>query len=572
MDLIENIMFLNAIIFEKLKSVFNQLNKESGRYFLTFSPITTSFNNQDFNFLDNTDTNHQISDKYENQMAFAHLANAIVKNQKIYELNAESFLQENYKKIFDQAKLIEGSLSENDKQKYRNAKAVLYQEDGETKSIKFENYSKFKAKYESLTKDLLILNDNLMANPNDTESLSKKAELEFLQNKAFNDWIVDGDKDGIENAIKIVSNISERSVFVSQWNQEYLKLRADLSKVSTIGSNIEFLPVTCLPNDIYKYEYAGWKKVVLEENEISNLELSAKSSLSESLYNVYNSTNVAYSKIEFEYIFVTLLRNWFKPNLINSRFWNLTDPQVVSDENDINKGLLPAYIEKFVFVRRINAYNKSTSAQDSPIVTEEKIPQTYIFKNLVRNRKKMDVVQPQVLRISKVKLMSQNKLIAKPLIRKVELAETSRTGTQVKPNLHQTLIPTKILLQGGIINLGQQKTKFNLTLTFKDVVGNLLVDINILLKKNESGVIYSTETDNNGKVVFNDLDKGSYTISIQREELYNDFASDINVDADITKSFTIEKRSNPFFDMILMGAVNYRFPNLPNPLEDYTYS
>jgi len=487
-------------------------------------------------------------------------------------LNAESFLQENYKKIFDQAKLIEGSLSENDKQKYRNAKAVLYQEDGETKSIKFENYSKFKAKYESLTKDLLILNDNLMANPNDTESLSKKAELEFLQNKAFNDWIVDGDKDGIENAIKIVSNISERFVFVSQWNQEYLKLRADLSKVSTIGFNIEFLPVTCLPNDIYKYEYAGWKKVVLEENEISNLELSAKSSLSESLYNVYNSTNVAYSKIEFEYIFVTLLRNWFKPNLINSRFWNLTDSQVVSDENDINKGLLPAYIEKFVFVRRINAYNKSTSAQDIPIVTEEKIPQTYIFKNLVRNRKKMDVVQPQVLRISKVKLMSQNKLIAKPLIRKVELAETSRTGTQVKPNLHQTLIPTKILLQGGIINLGQQKTKFNLTLTFKDVVGNLLVDINILLKKNETGVIYSTETDNNGKVVFNDLDKGSYTISIQREELYNDFASDINVDADITKSFTIEKRSNPFFDMILMGAVNYRFPNLPNPLEDYTYS
>lgn len=250
-------MFLNAIIFEKLKSVFNQLNTESVRYFLTFSPITTSFNNQDFNFLDNTDTNHQISDKYENQMAFAHLANAIVKNQKIYELNAESFLQENYKKIFDQAKLIEGSLSENDKQKYRNAKAVLYQEDGETKSIKFENYSKFKAKYESLTKDLLLLNDNLMGNPNDTESLSKKAELEFLQNKAFNDWIVDGDKDGIENAIKIVSNISERSVFVSQWNQEYLKLRADLSKVSTIGSNIEFLPVTCLPNDIYKYEYAG---------------------------------------------------------------------------------------------------------------------------------------------------------------------------------------------------------------------------------------------------------------------------------------------------------------------------
>lgn len=562
-------MFLNAIIFEKLKSVFNQLNTVSGRYFLTFSPITTSFNNQDFNFLDTTTPVQYLSDAYENQMAFAHLANAVIRRQDIYELNPDSFLPENYKKIFDHAKLIESSLSDADKQKYRDAKSVLYQDDG-LKTVDYEKYSNCKTKYESLVQNIQDLNDKIMANPEDKDSVSEKQELETLQNIAFNDWLIDGEKDKIENALKIVSGISERSAFVSQWNQEYLKLQSEISKVTTVGSNIDFLPVSCLPNDLYKYEYSGWKKIVMEEQEIADLENSAKTSLTDDFYNTYDSSGLSYSKVEFEYIFVTVLRNWFKPNLINSQFWNFSDQQVVSDESDLNKGLLPSYIEKFLFIRRVYAYNKNVNSGENT-VTEEKIPQTYIFRNIAKNLKTIDMVQPKIIRTSKFKMISQNKRFSIPVLRKIKLENTVNDQTIIN-RFDKNLFRRKILFPIPVINVVEQKTKFQFSLIFKDELGNYLTDINILLQSIADGSTYSTETDNDGKVVFNDMGKGDYTISIQREELYEDSSFSLNLSEDVSKEFIIKKRQNPYFDMTLLGAVNYRLPNLPNPLPGYVFS
>jgi len=562
-------MFLNAIIFEKLKSVFNQLNTVSGRYFLTFSPITTSFNNQDFNFLDTTTPVQYLSDAYENQMAFAHLANAVIRRQDIYELNPDSFLPENYKKIFDHAKLIESSLSDADKQKYKDAKSVLYQDDG-LKTADYEKYSNCKAKYESLVQNIQDLNDKIMANPEDKDSVSEKQELETLQNIAFNDWLIDGEKDKIENALKIVSSISERSAFVSQWNQEYLKLQSEISKVTTVGSNIDFLPVSCLPNDLYKYEYSGWKKIVMEEQEIADLENSAKTSLTDDFYNIYDSSGLNYSKVEFEYIFVTVLRNWFKPNLINSQFWNFSDQQVVSDESDLNKGLLPSYIEKFLFIRRVYAYNKNVNPGENT-VTEEKIPQTYIFRNIAKNLKTIDMVQPKIIRTSKFKMISQNQRFSIPVLRKVKLENTVNDQTIIN-KFDKNLFRRKILFPIPVINVVEQKTKFQFSLIFKDELGNYLTDINILLQSIADGSTYSTETDNDGKVVFNDMGIGDYTISIQREELYEDSSFSLNLSEDVSKEFIIKKRQNPYFDMTLLGAVNYRLPNLPNPLPGYVFS
>lgn len=562
-------MFLNAIIFEKLKSVFNQLNTVSGRYFLTFSPITTSFNNQDFNFLDTTTPVQYLSDAYENQMAFAHLANAVIRRQDIYELNPDSFLPENYKKIFDHAKLIESSLSDADKQKYRDAKSVLYQDDG-LKTTDYEKYSNCKAKYESLVQNIQDLNDKIMANPEDKDSVSEKQELETLQNIAFNDWLIDGEKDKIENALKIVSSISERSAFVSQWNQEYLKLQSEISKVTTVGSNIDFLPVSCLPNDLYKYEYSGWKKIVMEEQEIADLENSAKTSLTDDFYNTYDSSGLSYSKVEFEYIFVTVLRNWFKPNLINSQFWNFSDQQVVSDESDLNKGLLPSYIEKFLFIRRVYAYNKNVNSGENT-VTEEKIPQTYIFRNIAKNLKTIDMVQPKIIRTSKFKMISQNQRFSIPVLRKVKLENTVNDQTIIN-RFDKNLFRRKILFPIPVINVVEQKTKFQFSLIFKDELGNYLTDINILLQSIADGSTFSTETDNDGKVVFKDMEKGDYTVSIQREELYEDSSFSLNLSADFSKEFIIKKRQNPYFDMTLLGAVNYRLPNLPNPLPGYVFS
>ena len=44
-------MFLNAIIFSKLQKLYEQIESADTSYFLTFAPITTSFSNANFNFL-----------------------------------------------------------------------------------------------------------------------------------------------------------------------------------------------------------------------------------------------------------------------------------------------------------------------------------------------------------------------------------------------------------------------------------------------------------------------------------------------------------------------------------------
>src|SRR6478609_5550590 len=99
-------MFLNAIIFEKLRKVFTQLNADAEQCFLTFAPIPTNFSNEHFNFLNTNLPLNQQNSGYENRMAFAYFANAIARDSQIFKLTTEDFLQDSYKKIIDQALLI----------------------------------------------------------------------------------------------------------------------------------------------------------------------------------------------------------------------------------------------------------------------------------------------------------------------------------------------------------------------------------------------------------------------------------------------------------------------------------
>jgi len=181
------------------------------------------------------------------------------------------------------------------------------------------------------------------------------------------------------------------------------------------------------------------------------------------------------------------------------------------------------------------------------------------------------MVQPKIIRTSKFKMISQNKLFSTPVLRKVKL-ENTITNQPIINRFDKNLFRRKILFPIPVINVVEQKTKFQFSLIFKDELGNYLTDINILLQSSADGSTYSTETDNDGKVVFNDMEKGDYTISIQREELYEDSSFSLNLSEDVSKEFIIKKRQNPYFDMILLGAVNYRLPNLPNPLPGYVFS
>lgn len=583
-------MFLNAVIFKKLERVFKQLNNNT-QYFLAFAPVTTSFTNNDFNFLQTGLPADQQNDSYENQMAFAYFTNAILRNSKIYDLNNEDFLQNSYKTIIEKALLIDSSLNENEKQEFKNSRSFLYLDGTLTPTQAYEKYLSYNKQYEDYKKKINELNDKIMADPDDTLSISEKQKAETEQNIVFNDWLIDGDKEKTERAVKIVNNLNKRAVFVNDWIQERSSIQAKLKQLTTINSNIDFLPSSCLPNNLFEYNYQGWKKIVLTENELNELEQIAKNDFGEEFYNSGSDGNSDISKVEFEYLFVTVLRNWFKPELINSGFWAFSenDQAVVSDPISPAQGLMPGYIDKFIFIRRILTYNRSSN-ESAPITTGA--VKTFMFKDFTRLKKISELrkVQPvaEEKAAPRIRFFAADKSIVAPVfMRKMNAdksvvsrvafnADKPKETTSVKSNfmrLHSvTGIKASVFSPAASATPEPAKTNFNLTISVKDNIGNKVDSITIEAKNTKDGTSFTSETNNEGIVFFQSIQTGDYTISVKDEELYDDNLINVQLNTDKTESFFLQRRDNPRFTMYMLGAINFKFPKLPDPIPGYTYS
>lgn len=603
-------MFSNAIIFRKLQSLFNQLNSE-GQHYFSFAPVPVSFTNDNFNFLRSDLPVAELKGSIENQMMFAYFANAIIRDDKIWGISTEDFLQDSYKKIFDNALLIDASVSDADKQKYKDARAVLFLNEALEHTPAYAKYLTLKANYNQVTAELSTVIDKVMSNPEDTAAVQQKQELETKQSIIFNDWLIDGGKEDIERALKIVQNSNARAAFNNKWNEERNTLNAKLQNLTTVNSNIEFLPVSCLPSGMFQYGFEGWKKVSMEKDEIEKLETEVKDFFGQPFYDASDDGNESVSRIDFEYLFVSILRNWFKPELVNSNFWSFENAstETVSDTDSLDNGLLPSYIDKFVFVRRVCVFNKTD--EDKPVIAETKTtPKIFVFKDFTRLKKigEIKTVKPIDDKPNKFLLINSQKVQKKPIVMKGKgSAKTTllfNGGLFLKPQIHSikslsamdrgipgpTIIKGKFLqpVDGGIKkNIGlvkvfpvtpkpnpqPQRTNFNVEFILKDNLGNNAVSVNVKVEDADDGTSYSSETGNDGKVIFPALTAGSYKIIIEGEELYEDNSLSVTItNNDISQQVVLQRRANPRFSMFLIGAINYRFPKLPDPLEGYTYS
>lgn len=552
-------MSVNAIIFEKLRKIYTSLNGNSAQYYLTYAPESIiSFTNEDFNFLDTNVTIENIKDKYENQMAFAMIADAIIRNPKIYEINTDLRLSDSYEKIFDDALIVDSLLSEDDKQASKNARIILYLEGTLDKTSKHIKYDEYKKKYGEITTQIVLLEEKNLQNPDNIEIKNLLEELVEKQTIVFNDWIIDGDKDAIEEAKKLIESISIKPGFSLKWTKEKNMLKSEISKITTISSDFNFLPVSCLPNDIFKYDYK-WLPVTVDENEIITLKEIAKNN------NTTNDFTIdEYLKIEFEYLFVSIIRNWFKPDIINSRYWTFKDDsQLVSDATDITKGLLPCYVDKFVFIRRVQTYNKIQTIENKPTISANSVSKVLLFKDLAKIKK---ITQLKEIKKENVAMARMNIIANMNIVKPVTEKTKGSAEIKINPISFNRFIkfPIPVVVQ---------QHNFNVDLSFKDKINDkVLPDIKIILKSVEQGKSYSSDTGKEGNILFENIKQGEYYIIVKDEELYEDLEQKITVNSNVKTEIKLIKRPSPKFDMFLIGAINYRFPKLPNPLPDYIYS
>ena len=121
-------MYLNAIIFAKLQKLYENIDTDkTDPYFLAFAPTTVSFTNFDFNFLNpNASSGDEVRQNDENKMAFAQIANAVIRDSKIFQLNTDEMLQDAYSKVLNNAILVDTTISDEDKAAYNTARAILF--------------------------------------------------------------------------------------------------------------------------------------------------------------------------------------------------------------------------------------------------------------------------------------------------------------------------------------------------------------------------------------------------------------------------------------------------------------
>jgi hypothetical protein len=587
-------MYLNAIIFSKLQQLNDITINNDPSSFLTFAPVTMCFSNLEFSFLNPNTTAAEARQNAEYEMAFAQIANSVVRDLKFFQIIIDEPLLNAYERIINKAVLIDNSLSEDDRSAYTKARSFLFADDDLNPTPEYRKYKESAEKYEDLEHQIMEINLVLTENAElgDGVLTKKKQALELKKSVILNDWLITGNKDGVERALRVVSRVSERARYESEFFNEQQNLRTAIDKQNTINSNIEYLPTFCLPNNVYKFDFNGWKHVSISGAEIDGLETAAKKYLGDAIYDANNiNSPTPITKIEFDYLFLTIQRSWFRKEIVESKFWKFdeNDVSIVSDGSETSAGILPAYVEKFIFVRRISQF-ASVPQDNSSSEIHTPATSIYMFRDIAKLSTPSEIkeVKPAYTSISKLKftqfqnaketpvLMSTTK--AKPALNMtaVDAKATVFFGhapikTKFVPKVSPELLK-KLATPVNVSPVPEQPKSFMIEIAFKDPSGNSVIGLDVSLTNETTGVHLTAETNNIGKLSFSNMPAGSYRLEILENELFEDFRNTYAISAAFFGTVVLTKRSDPKFDMFLLGAVNHRFPKLPDPIPGASYN
>jgi hypothetical protein len=326
--------------------------------------------------------------------------------------------------------------------------------------------------------------------------------------------------------------------------------------------------------------------------EIDGLETAARTYLGDAIYDANNvNSPTPITKIEFDYLFLTIQRSWFKKEIVESKFWKFDekDALIVSDGSGTAAGILPAYVEKFIFVRRISQFaSLSLGSSSSEIHT----PTTsiYMFRDIAKLSTLSEIkeVKPEHTSISKLKFTQFQNAKETPAL---------MSTTKAKPAVNMTAVDAKTMVffgHGPIkkkfvpkvspellkklatpVNVSpapEPAKSFVIEFAFKDPSGNSVTGLDVSLTNETADVHLTAETNNIGKLSFSEMPAGNYRLEVLDNELFEDFRNTYSINAAFSGTITLTKRPSPKFDMFLLGAVNHRFPKLPDPIPGASYN
>lgn len=579
-----------SIVFEKIRKLFLSGGFDESKYYFTFSPFAIEFTNQDFNFLSGeTKDADAARDDYNDKWTFARLANTINRNKHIWNLVQDErvFDEDRYGYVLQKALKIDAALTDEEKQAYELARKTLYK-DADT--ITFEKTEEYK-KYQDYVNKIAALNANIDSKSQERQGIDNKnaeainkwqQELDELNNEIIllrTDWKIHGFRQVIDDALRTVSKTNDKENFITSWNQ-HLNEFTSLVKENNPVNNIEFLPTFCNPTEIFQSDYAGWKKVVIKDDELKELDDAAKIFLGEDVYNSFDTIGIIFNKIEFEILFVEIARSWLRKDLLESKYWKFPEDvtEQLSSGDDLNAGLMPSYPSQLVFIRNLKYTSPESDGQPLAVNTAQiNAVKKYVFKDIVADRSSHAVEKALNVKYQVPKIV--NLLRGKPLI---FLKPVGATTSAITVRDHRT----------GTVADGHERAGFvwikdhwerkratpvepvlaTLTITIADSKNNALDNIDVYLKAVTSGADYQGITTNEGKLIIPGLAQDNYSINIVDEEYFEDYHETFAVKSDLNKPLVLVTRKEPKIKFSLLGVVNYKLPKLPDPIEGFKYS
>lgn len=215
----------------------------------------------------------------------------------------------------------------------------------------------------------------------------------ILQNKvnaAMNDWIASGYKKQYEMIAAFIDQVESRSMVMQK--EEYRRLLEN-AYMTSLGSGMQFLYTTLSPMNFVKA--GSWQKITYHRSDYNyhneqtatqngfGVKVKTRSVVHKHETNVNHEegTREGHMKItldgfsmEFEICQVSIVRPWFKPSFLNSRYWRFTpgnkdengnEYEILSDGEQNPKGMMPAYPTSIIFVRNLTiSFSSSEEARD----------------------------------------------------------------------------------------------------------------------------------------------------------------------------------------------------------------
>ncbi|MFT4213712.1 MAG: hypothetical protein QM622_02920, partial [Microbacterium sp.] len=318
--------------------------------FLSFPVTPLPFTPDDLDLVPDADADADgVRQALANQQAFATLVN-LVPGGEVWLPGESTVVWDVYESVLRDAEVASSTRTAEEEERYAAAVAYLRAADGDGDSDAVVAYRQYRDAY-------FVAQQQYLAAKSTAESSTDSATVaqwHSVEEPAMRgqiaqlaqDWIIKGHRNEVEAAQALVATLGARSPLV-RWAEWRALFNRDLDAMTGVTTDAStFFPTSFAPSNALSDE--AWKPFTLEASEVRALLDGVPPETRERLGAA--STDVA--SLSFEFSSATLVRPWFAPDALRSRFWRLpADQTALSDGAEPPAGRMTAYVTAVVFAR-----------------------------------------------------------------------------------------------------------------------------------------------------------------------------------------------------------------------------